>query len=181
VKKSAPRSTEGGEVYVRRITLLMVAMALAFTLAAGVALAQTVGDQGGQGVTKTCNTHCVGTQYPDTLKGTNNNNFIKGYGTQESPNWGDLIQGHGGNDSLHGDKGGDRVEGGNGADTVNGDAGNDALIGGTGNDHINAGSGSDSITAGDGYKDVINCGTSVNDELVSYDPGLDVFVNCERR
>jgi Ca2+-binding RTX toxin-like protein len=161
--------------------LLMAAMALAFTLAAGVALAQTVGDQGGQGVTKTCNTNCSGTQYPDTLKGTNIDNTIDGLGTKESVNWGDLIQGHGGEDSLHGDKGGDRVEGGNGADTVNGDAGNDALIGGTGTDHINAGSGSDSITAGDGYKDIINCGTSVNDTLVSYDRGLDVFVNCERR
>jgi Ca2+-binding RTX toxin-like protein len=162
---------------------LTAAMALAFTLAAGVALAQTVGDQGGQGVTKACNTNCVGTQYPDTLIGTDNNNNIQGYGTQESPNrnGGDLIEGHGGNDSLHGDKGGDRVEGGNGADTVNGDTGNDALIGGTGKDHINAGSGSDSITAGDGYKDIINCGTSVNDTLVSYDRGLDVFVNCERR
>ena len=95
--------------------------------------------------------------------------------------WGDLIQGHGGEDTLDGDQGGDRVEGGNGADTVNGDAGNDALIGGTGKDHINAGSGSDSITAGDGYKDHIDCGTSVNDTLVSYDRGLDVFVNCERR
>ena len=166
----------------RRTMLLMAAgAALALTLAAGVALAQTVGDQGGQGVTKTCNTNCIGTQYPDTLKGTNNNNYIKGLGTKESVSWGDLIQGHGGNDSLHGDQGGDRVEGGNGADLVTGDAGNDAVIGGTGKDHIHTGSGSDSITAGDGYKDIINCGTSVNDRLVSYDRGLDVFVNCERR
>ena len=162
--------------------LLMAAgAALALFVAAGVALAQTVGDQGGQGVTKTCNTNCSGTQYPDTLKGTNIDNTIKGLGTQESVTWGDLIQGHGGEDTLDGDQGGDRVEGGNGADTVNGDAGNDALIGGTGKDHINAGSGSDSITAGDGYKDHIDCGTSVNDTLVSYDRGLDVFVNCERR
>jgi Ca2+-binding RTX toxin-like protein len=160
--------------------LMSAAMALALSVAAGVALAQTFGDQGGQGVTKTCRTNCSGTQYPDTLKGTNIDNTIKGLGTQESRTWGDLIQGHGGEDTLDGDQGGDRVEGGNGADTVNGDAGNDAVIGGTGKDHINTGSGSDSITAGDGYKDVINCGTSVNDELVSYDRGLDVFVNCER-
>ena len=165
----------------KRVLLLVAATALALSLAAGVALAQTVGDQGGQGVTKTCRTHCVGTQYPDTLKGTNNNNTIKGLGTRESANWGDLIEGHGGNDTLDGDQGGDKIEGGSDEDVVNGDAGNDALIGGTGKDHMNSGSGSDSITAKDGYKDIINCGKSVNDRLVSYDRGLDVFVNCERR
>jgi Ca2+-binding RTX toxin-like protein len=157
--------------------LLVAAMALVLLLAAGMALAQTFGDQRGQGVARSCNTNCIGTEYPDTLKCTNNDNTIKGEGRFESVNFGDLIQGHGGNDTLDGDQ----VEGGTGADIVNGDAGNDALIGGTGRDHINAGSGSDSITAKDGYKDIIDCGSSTNDKLVSYDKGLDVFRDCERR
>jgi Ca2+-binding RTX toxin-like protein len=161
--------------------LLVAAMVLVLLLAAGMALAQAFGDQRSQVVARTCNTNCIGTEYPDTLKGTNNDNTIKGEGRFESVNFGDLIQGHGGNYTLDGDQGGDKVEGSTGADIVNGDAGNDALIGGTGRDHINAGSGSDSITSKDGHKDTIDCGSSTNDRLVSCDKGLDVFRDCERR
>jgi Ca2+-binding RTX toxin-like protein len=103
-------------------------MALVLSLAAGVALAQQFGDQGGQGVTKTCNTSCSGTQYPDTLKGTSNRNHIDGEGTKESPNFGDLIQGFANHDTLNGDKGGDKIEGGNGDDVVNGDDGTTRLL-----------------------------------------------------
>lgn len=154
-------------------------MALALSLAAGAALAQQFGDQGGQGVTKTCKTNCIGTQYPDTLNGTSNDNIIDGEGTKESPKFGDLIRGFGGDDHLNGDQGGDKVQGGSGQDTVNGDAGNDALFGGTGRDRINAGSGSDFVQAKDGYRDIIDCGSSRNDRF-EFDRGLDLFTDCER-
>ncbi len=163
----------------RRTVLLLAGIAMALTLAASVALAQTFGDQGGQGVTKTCKTNCEGTQYPDTLKGTNNNNVIKGLGTHESPNWGDLIQGHGGKDTLDGDQGGDKIEGGDGDDAVNGDAGNDQVIGGSGNDHISTGPGNDLVRAVDNQEDHIDCGQSTSDK-VYYDRNLDILSDCER-
>ena len=115
--------------------LLAAAMGLALLVAAGVALAQPFGDQG-QGVTKTCQTACKGTTYPDTLVGTNAPNHIQGLGGNESPTFGDYIPGHGGNDILYGNQGGDRIEGGNGADTIYGGRGKDLLIGGTGRDRI---------------------------------------------
>src|SRR3712207_5897198 len=89
---------------------LVAAMGLALLVAAGVALAQTVGDQRGPGVTKTCPRDCDGTTYPDTLVGTNAPNHIEGLGGNESPTFGDLIRGHGGNDILYGNAGGDRID-----------------------------------------------------------------------
>ncbi|MDQ3795048.1 MAG: hypothetical protein M3316_05135, partial [Actinomycetota bacterium] len=109
------------------------------------------------GVTKTCGTHCQGTSYPDTLKGTNGKNHIKGLGGNESATFGDLIQGFGDNDVLHGDAGGDKIEGSPGRDWIFGDRGKDVLIGGIGNDHIDGGSGGDIIRVRDGYRDVVNC------------------------
>jgi Ca2+-binding RTX toxin-like protein len=161
---------------VRRTVSLLAVMALVLCLGAGAALA--VGDSG-PGVTKTCRPDCVGTEYPDTLKGTSAENTIHGSGGKESPTYGDLNQGHGGKDTLHGDQGGDKIEGGAAADLVNGDAGDDALIGGPGHDHINAGSGSDVIRAADGFRDFIDCGSSSRDKIF-YDRNLDVFRDCER-
>ena len=54
-----PAPFRKGGFGVRRTILLLSAMALVLSLAAGVALAQKFGDQGGQGVTKTCNTSCT--------------------------------------------------------------------------------------------------------------------------
>ena len=136
--------------------LLLAATALALSLAASVALAQQFRDSG-RGVTKTCGTHCQGTSYPDTLKGTNGKNHIKGLGGNESATFGDLIQGFGDNDVLHGDAGGDRIEGGSGKDLIFGDRGKDVLIGGIGNDHIDGGTGGDIIRVRDGYRDIVNC------------------------
>ena len=161
--------------------LLVSALALASLVAAGVALAQPggnqVGDlQGGQGVTKTCQRDCDGTTYPDTLKGSNAPNHIEGLGGNESRTWGDLIQGHGGNDILYGDRGGDRIEGGNGADAIYGGPGLDLLIGGTGRDRIRGGTGGDEIRVRDGYRDVVNC-QGGNDNVSNRDP-IDVLRNC---
>jgi len=68
--------------------LLLAAMAVVLCLGAGAAFA--VGDSG-PGVTKTCRPDCTGTEYPDTLKGTNAANTIHGSGGKESPTFGDLI------------------------------------------------------------------------------------------
>lgn len=163
----------------RRTVLVAAAVAIVLALAAGVALAQSFGDVG-RGVTKTCKTRCVGTQYPDTLIGTNNRNVIKGLGTHESASFGDKIEGHGGNDTLDGDQGGDLIEGGSGDDAVNGDSGNDQVIGGTGNDHISTGPGHDLVRAVDHQRDHIDCGESASDR-VYYDRNLDILSDCERR
>jgi Ca2+-binding RTX toxin-like protein len=161
--------------------LLVSALALALLVAAGVALAQPVGDQvgdlqGGPGVTKTCPTDCDGTTYPDTLIGTNAPNHIEGLGGNETRTWGDLIQGHGGNDILYGNQGGDRIEGGANIDTIYGGLGLDLLIGGIGEDKIYGGSGGDEIRVKDGYKDVVNC-QGGNDNVTNRDR-IDVLRNC---
>ena len=159
----------------RRIVLLLAAAALVLSLAASVALARPFGDSG-RGVTKTCGANCKGTSYPDTLKGTNGKNRIKGLGGNESATFGDLIQGFGDHDVLHGDAGGDRIEGGSGKDLIFGDRGKDVLIGGTGNDHIDGGSGGDVIRVKDGYRDIVNC-EGGNDNVANRDR-FDVLQDC---
>lgn len=157
----------------RRIVLLLSAMALVLCIGAGVALAY--GDVG-RGVTKTCEVNCEGTSYPDTLKGTSNENHIEGLGGNESATFGDLIQGFGNNDTLSGNRGGDRIEGGSGADSIFGDLGEDVLIGGTGRDHIDGGSGGDVIKVKDGYRDIVNC-EGGNDNVSNRDP-IDILRDC---
>ncbi len=158
----------------RRTVLLLATTALALLVSAGVALA--VGDDVGAGVTKTCKTDCVGTTYPDTLKGTNVANRIEGLGGDESPTFGDIIQGFGGKDTLYGDAGGDRIEGGTGDDVIVGGSGENVLIGGSGNDLINGGPTGDTIRVKDGYKDVVNC-KGGNDTVQNRDP-IDELNKC---
>ncbi len=155
--------------------VLVAAMGLALVLAAGVALAQEYGDQG-PGVNKPCASACNGTTYPDTLIGSNAPNRIHGLGGNESPTSGDLIAGHGGDDTLYGEAGGDRIEGGYGNDTIYGGTGQNLLIGGLNNDRINGGTGSETIRVRDGYRDVVNCGGG-NDDISNRDR-RDVFSNC---
>ena len=156
--------------------LFVAATALALVLlGAGVALAQTYGDQG-PGVTRFCQSNCAGTSYPDTLIGSNVPNTIHGLGGDESPTFGDLIAGHGGDDTLYGEAGGDRIEGGYGADTIYGGPCQNLLIGGPNPDRVYGGGGSDTIRVRDGYRDVVNCG-GPNDDISNRDP-IDVFSNC---
>ncbi len=90
--------------------------------------------------------------------------------------FGNLIQGHGGKDTLYGNRGGDRIEGGSGNDVIFGDLGEDVLIGGSGNDHINGGSTGDIIRVKDGQRDVVNC-EGGNDNVQNRDR-IDVLRNC---
>jgi Ca2+-binding RTX toxin-like protein len=174
--QKGPNSLKRGRLGVRRTIVLLGATALALTLAGGVALAQQYGDQGGQGVTKTCPTACQGTSYPDTLKGTSASNHIQGLGGNEGLRSGDLIQGFANHDLLYGNPGGDRIEGGNGKDAIFGGLGQDLLIGGIGNDHIDGGSGGDIIMVKDGYVDHVNC-EGGNDDVSNRD-SFDVLRNC---
>ena len=110
----------------RRVALVLAAMALALLLASGVALA----------VTK------IGTDGPDTLRGTNGN---------------DNLIGKGGDDVLHSLNGRDTLLGGSGKDYLlcltrqyRFFAGDKNLLGGTGNDYIWAGKGSDDVVGGEG-------------------------------
>jgi Ca2+-binding RTX toxin-like protein len=97
-------------------------------------------------------------------------------GGNESPTFGDLIQGHGGNDILYGNRGGDRIEGGNGNDVIFGNQGSDLLIGGPGNDRINGGMGGGEIQVRDGFVDQVDCAGG-NDNVSDRD-SFDVLRNC---
>jgi len=112
----------------RRVILLLTAMALSLLVASGVAMA----------VTK------IGTNGPDTLRGTNEADNLLGRGGND-----DLFA-LGGNDNLLGGPGRDNVLGGHeiGPDPSWGEKN---LLGGPGNDLVNGGSGSDNIGGGEGH------------------------------
>jgi Ca2+-binding RTX toxin-like protein len=97
----------------RRVVVVLAAMALAMLLASGVAWA----------VNK------VGTNGPDTLRGTNRDDNLLGKGGN------DHLIGRGGRDNLLGGPGKDAVFGSNGGDKN--------LVGGPGNDGVIASQGSD--------------------------------------
>jgi Ca2+-binding RTX toxin-like protein len=127
-------------------------------------------------VTKTCGAHCSGSTYPDTLNGTNNENYIDDLGGNEPPTFGDLTRGFADTDTLSGDRGGDRIEGGSGADSIFGGLGEDVLIGGTGRDHVDGGSGGDIIKVKDGYRDIVDC-EGGNDNVSNRDR-IDILRDC---
>ena len=80
----------------RRVTLMLTAMALALLLASGVALA----------VTK------IGTNGPDTLRGTNGNDRLEGRGGD------DKLKGGKGDDKIFPGTGDDKVRAGPGDDRI---------------------------------------------------------------
>src|SRR5215210_6936493 len=139
----------------RRLVLLLTAMALTLVLASGVALA----------VNK------VGTNGPDTLRGTNGADNLLGRGGK------DILLALAGNDNLHGGPGKDIVLGGNERGFSGGDknllGGSDNILGGEGNDLVIDGPdrefATDKLSAGDGndvvgavnrpaFKDIVTCG-----------------------
>ena len=126
----------------KRATLLMVTMGLILAVMTSVAVAKQIS----------------GTDGPDKLVGTNNN---------------DVISGAGGNDNINGRLGNDRLLGGTGADTVSGKGGNDKLFGGPhadllytddGEDEAWGAGGNDRIFAlNDTQRDFVNCGKGKKD------------------
>jgi Ca2+-binding RTX toxin-like protein len=144
----------------RRVVLLLAAMAVALLVSSGVALA----------VIKTCPTNCFGTQGPDTLDGSTNANVIKALGG------GDRVHGWRGNDAIYGNPDDDALYGDYGDDSVYGGDGNDYVEGGYGQDYIDTGDGSDKVGAKDGYKDHIVCGQGGSDLV--YKDSFDTTRGC---
>ncbi len=90
----------------------------------------------------------IGTDGPDILYGTTNN---------------DVILAKGGNDIAYGNSGNDTLDGGDGWDVLLGGAGNDTLLGGNGTDALYGGGNNDVLNGGDGA-DVLYGGAG-NDTL----------------
>ncbi len=110
-----------------------------------------------------------GTDFSDTLKGTNGFNFIQG----QLGN--DTIEGRGGNDRLDSGEGHDDVDGGAGNDTIYSVGGNDDLAGGSGDDLLYGDSGNDVLTGGSG-NDMI--GGHAGSDTVNY-AGASGFVRVD--
>ena len=151
----------------RRVVLVLGAMALALLLTSGVALA----------VNK------VGTNGPDTLRGTDRADNLSGRGGN------DVLFGRGGSDNLLGGPGKDWVLGGGERGPGGGDKN---LAGGPGNDGVIAGQGSDNASGGEGNDLLIDgnlresshdrfSGGAGNDVLiVNHFPPFEDIVSCGR-
>jgi Ca2+-binding RTX toxin-like protein len=186
----------------RKVVLLLSAMAASLMLASGVAFAATVycptdpdGDE------------CIGTEEADvlvgrdpemdTIFGDGGDDKADGYGgndtiVAEAGN--DTLYGGEGQDTMGGSTGADSVYGGDDFDDITGDEGNDFLHGGTGKDELFGDEGKDQIRAGGGsdqidteaYSDneglvhTVDCGPGI--DTVRYEKGIDkINSNCEKK
>jgi hypothetical protein len=138
----------------RRVVLVLGAMAVALLLASGVALA----------INK------IGTNGPDTLRGTNRADNLLGKGGN------DRIFSLAGKDNLIGGRGRDFMLGGTprlasgGDKNLAGGPGNDGVGGGLGSDNVSGGEGNDLLVGGPGLEPR----EAPNDKLSGAD-GNDVF------
>jgi Ca2+-binding RTX toxin-like protein len=106
----------------RQMALLFSALAVAFVLVGGTALAESVircGDRH----------NCFGTAGPDLMVSGAENNAMHAYGGR------DTLKGRGGYDALYAGEAADVLLGGNGYDQLEGALGNDELVGGPGYDY----------------------------------------------
>jgi hemolysin type calcium-binding protein len=174
----------------RRIALMLVALVAALVLASGVAIAALVTCPAGGGI-------CEGTPNDDDIDGSLQDDQIfakagndlvlaaAGNDTVHGDEGDDGIDGQEGDDALHGDLGVDELASATGKDFFSGGRGNDTISandsGGTGgSDTVNGGRGDDTIFVADGEKDTVDCGKGRRD-FVSFDRGVDVLTNCERK
>jgi Ca2+-binding RTX toxin-like protein len=179
-------SGKDGRRHMRRVVLVLAAMALALVLASGVAWALNK----------------VGTNGPDTLWGTNGNDNLIGKGGNDrlfSLNGRDTLLGGPGKDvvadtprrvSLRGDKsflgssGNDIVVGARGSDNLSGAAGNDLLIDGPDRefslDKLSGADGTDVLLVQNvpAAKDIVTCGGGF-DRVLADSKDL-VSPDCER-
>jgi Ca2+-binding RTX toxin-like protein len=116
----------------RRITLVLLAMAIAVVLASGVALAVTK-------VGTNCDDVLRGTDEPDRIKGRAGEDIILGLGDS------DILGDGKGEDVIYGGAGKDRTNGNEGPDTVYGDGGRNKLDGGAGDNTLYGGPGNDEL------------------------------------
>jgi Ca2+-binding RTX toxin-like protein len=141
----------------RRLVLLLTAMALSLLVASGVALA----------VIKT------GIDGPDNLLGTKGSDVLSGRGGT------DWIEGRAGNDIISGGPGNDSnpaqsrasgmLDGGPGADVISGGRGHDTLKGGplvdSAVDILEGGDGDDMLHANNrpAARDIVSCGAGIDE------------------
>jgi Ca2+-binding RTX toxin-like protein len=123
----------------RRILLLLAVIAVTLAVASGVAWALNK----------------VGTNDPDTLRGTKVDDNLLGKGGN------DVLWGLAGRDSLLGDEGKDWVIGGNerrilgGEKNLLGGPGNDGVLGGNGSDNLAGGPGNEYVNSWNGFDRVV--------------------------
>jgi Ca2+-binding RTX toxin-like protein len=90
----------------------------------------------------------------------------------------DTIHAKAGNDYVFGEQAADVLRGGDGNDMVYGREGNDQVYGDAGSDRLFGDMGLDTIDAGDGEKDIVNCGSEVDNAYVDK---IDIVnQNCEK-
>lgn len=143
----------------KRGTLLILFVAVALLLTAGVAYAAVRTCDGGR---------CTGTQKADTITGSAGEEVILGEGGN------DMIFGREGNDGLKGGTGNDEVYGEDGNDKVKGSQGRDKVFGGPGDDVLRGGTHGQT---NDGVRDFLDCGPG--EDTVYYVPGQDEIKDCE--
>ncbi len=105
-------------------------------------------------------------EFGEMIDGNDGNDTITagaGDDTIDGGDGNDSITAGDGNDLIDGDDGQDFIDGGTGNDTINAGNGQDSVFGGAGDDSINAGDGLDSVDGGAGM-DELN-GSSGNDTL----------------
>jgi Ca2+-binding RTX toxin-like protein len=151
----------------RRVGMLLAAMALVLLLTSGVAWA----------VNK------VGTNGPDTLRGTDRADNLAGRGGN------DILLALAGNDQLEGGRGKDIVNGGSleepfgGKKNLDGGRGNDAVQGGLGQDNVAGGKGNDFMVDGDfnpriQQEDKLSGGAGKDVIIVVNRPAFEDLVSC---
>jgi Ca2+-binding RTX toxin-like protein len=150
----------------RRVGMLLAAMALALLLASGVAWAVNE----------------VGTNGPNTLRGTDRADNLSGRGGN------DVLFGLGGSDNLLGGAGKDSVLGGGeriggGDKNLAGGPGNDAVIAGRGSDNASGGRGNDLMIDGnlrESSHDHFSGGAGNDVFFVNHVPPFQDIVSCGR-
>jgi Ca2+-binding RTX toxin-like protein len=98
----------------------------------------------GHGATDTLTSieHVLGSEFADTITGTDSYNFLSGNAGD------DTLNGAGGDDILNGGDDSDTLNGGDGVDSLSGDAGDDELNGEGGTDYLYGGAGIDTMNGG---------------------------------
>jgi Ca2+-binding RTX toxin-like protein len=133
--------------------------------------------------------NCNGTNDPDTMLGTANEDGIQGFeGDDRMFGFAsdDALVGDAGDDTMSGGSGDDRMTGGGGNDNINGDSGHDEMSGGIGADILKGSSGNDKIshflgpvTRPDRSIDTIDCGSGNDEAWINVSDDHDTAVNCE--
>lgn len=129
----------------------------------------------------------VGSQYDDTLFGSNKGNTIEGLGGDDrivgaqqadllaGGDGNDTVKGDNSNDTLYGDAGDDRLDGGNDRDVLFGGDGNDTLKGEYGGDWIDGGAGDDVYFGGTARDVFIFADLGGTDMIIDFKSGVDVI------